>query len=179
VPAPPLDDTSWHAVYRWLTEVERGLVSRREQRTIANAVHRALSAESKSRRHIESLRRSMARADTREADQDAGIYWQIREGRRVSQRPVRVEVAPYAWEAFKHQAERAGTTVGERLGRLAADAARREFPDSPTNNERARRLLFVRIAINNDDWIEVRHRTRCAGRTIARYLGAIIEQDAT
>ena len=50
VPAPPLDDTTRRAAYRWLADVERGLVSRRERRTLANAILRALADEFHSRR---------------------------------------------------------------------------------------------------------------------------------
>jgi hypothetical protein len=178
VPQPPLDHTSWAAVQRWLTDVERGLVFRREQRMVARAVHRALAAEFHSRRHIESIRRSMQRAAVREADKDAGIYWTMREAGRAAQRPVRVEVDPHAWEAFKHRAERVGTTVGEHLGRLATEALRRDVIGPPVDDGRARRTLFVRIAIDDDHWTELRHLTRSNGWTIGRYLGTLAEREA-
>jgi hypothetical protein len=54
VPAPPLDETTWRAAYRWLAEVEAGMVLRRERRMLARAVHRALHEEFHSRRYIES-----------------------------------------------------------------------------------------------------------------------------
>ncbi len=179
VPSPPLDDTSRSAAYRWLADVERGLVSRREQRIVANAVRRALADEYRTRQHIESIRRTMQRAAARGADRDAGTYWTRREARRASQRPVRVEVDPHAWEAFKHRAERARTTVGEHLGRLAAEAALRGPIALPSDTDRARRVLFVRIAIDDDHWTEFRHRTQSASWTIARHLGALAEHEGT
>ena len=179
VPSPPLDDTSWRAVHRWLADVERGLVFRREQRIVANAVRRALADEYRTRQHIESIRRTMQRAAVRETDKNAGIYWTRREARRASQRPVRVEVDPRVWETFKHRAERAGTTVGEHLGRLAAEAASRGGIVLPADNDRSRRVLFVRIAIDDADWTEFRHRAQTAGWTIGRSLGALAEREAT
>ena len=178
VPAPPLDDASRSAAYRWLAEVERGLVFRRERRILANAVHRALGDEYRSRQHIESIRRTMQRAAARDADRDAGIYWTRREAGRISQRPVRVEVDTHAWETFKLHAERAGTTVGEHLGRLAAESASRSPLPACAENDRWRRVLFVRIAIDDADWTEFRHRTQKAGWTIARCLGTLAESEA-
>ncbi len=178
VPQPPLDQTSWGAVHRWLADVERGLVFRRDQRRVARAVHRALTAEFHSRRHIESIRRSMQRAAGREADKDAGVYWTMREAGRAAQRPVRVEADPEAWEAFKRRAERAGTTVGEHLGRLAAHAASLGMIDPPVDDERLRRTLFVRIAIDDAHWTDLRHHARSNGWTIGRYLGTLAEREA-
>ncbi len=108
---------------------------------------------------------------------DAAIYWTMREAVRAAQRPVRVEVDPPAWEAFKRRAERAGTTVDEHLGRLAAHEASRSMIDPPVHDGRVRRTLFVRIAIDDATWTELRHLVRSTGGTIARYLGALAERD--
>ncbi len=157
---------------------ERGLVSRREQRLLATAIHRALSAEFHSRRHIESIRRSMERAAIREADKDAGLYWASREAARTAQRTARIAVDPVAWEKFKRRAERQGTTVGELLERLAppTDATAHDAIATPKPIDGGRRVLFVRIAIDDDAWLELRHLARAAGCTIARYLGLIVER---
>ena len=39
-----------------------------------------------------------------------------------------------------------------------------------------RRVLFVRIAIDDDAWLEFRHRTHAAGWTTARRLGALAKR---
>ncbi len=120
----------------------------------------------------------MQRSAVRETDKQSRIYWTRREAGRISQRPVRVEVDPHAWETFKRHAERAGTTVGEHLGRLATESASKSPLPAGTENDRGRRMLFVRIAIDDADWTELPHRTQQAGWTIARHLGALAEREA-
>lgn len=119
----------------------------------------------------------MERATAREADKDAGIYWASREAGRTAQRPVRIEVDTAAWEAFKRRATPAGTTVGEHLGRLAAEAAMHSTIETPDRTDGKRRVLFVRIAIDDDAWLEFRHRTHAAGRTTAQHLGALAKRN--
>ena len=118
----------------------------------------------------------MERAAIRESDKDAGIYWASREAGRTAQRPVRVEIDPAAWVAFKRRTERLGTTVGENLERLATDTLAHDVITMQDPIDRERRELFVRIAIEDDAWLELRRLARAAGCTIARYLGLIVER---
>jgi hypothetical protein len=146
VPAPPLDDSSRTAAHRWLAAVEDGLVFRRERRILANAIARAIATEHHSRRHIEAIHRSLDRSALRRAELDGGTYWPSREAGRRSQRPVRIDVEPAAWERFKNQATRTGTTVGEALGRLPADpsALSRVLGHAPVTG--TRRVMSRRCA---------------------------------
>ncbi|MGD9753796.1 MAG: hypothetical protein AB7W59_22595 [Acidimicrobiia bacterium] len=176
VPVPPLNDVTWGAAYRWLAQVEAGLTLRRERRMLASAVERALSEEYRSRRHIESIRRSMERRSLYQTERAAGTHWQRRDAGRASKRPARVEVDPDAWERFKAKAAAAGTTAGERLGHLATEPSGTRSAAKPTTA--ARRTLFLRIAIEDDAWQHFAQSGDDEGTTAARRLGQLVEHDA-
>ena len=176
-PPPPFDDTTRRAAYRWLAEVERGLVSRRERRTLANAIHCALQTSSTA---AATSKRSVGR-------------WNAPQHAKPTRTPASTghpekPAAPRnaacgsrstraAWEAFKRRAKPAGTTVSEHLGRLAAEAAIHTTIETPDRTDGKRRVLFVRIAIDDDAWLEFRHRTHAAGWTTARRLGALAKRN--
>lgn len=177
VPAPPLDDTTRAAAYRWLAQVQAGMVFRREARILARALERAITEERHSRRHLEAISQSMRRRQADRAEIEAGTYWARREAGRVSQRPVRVEVDPEAWQRFKTKSAAAGTTVGELLGAIAAEVV--ESPPPPPDDGSERRTVFLRIAITDEAWARFAHNSRVGTGTVARRLGALVERYAT
>ena len=175
VPVPPLNDVTWGAAYRWLAQVEAGLTLRRERRRLASAVERALSEEYRSRRHIESIRRSMERRSLYQTEQAAGTHWQRRDAGRASKRPVRGEVDTDGWKRFKVKTAATGTTAGERLGQLATEPS--GIRPAAKRTTAARRTLFLRIAIEDDAWQHFAQSGDDEGTTAARRLGQLVEHD--
>ncbi len=182
VPAPPLHDTSRSAIYQWLRDVQDGMSSRREQRWLARQVAQVMFDEWSTADWIERTREMVVHRAEDERQRRAGTYWSIREARRSSRRPARLRVDDDSWQILRRQADTEGTTLGELLGELLHREATRIVgggqPLTVTDDRPKVQERFIRIAIDDAAWEELKHAARAAGASITSYNSEVITKAA-
>lgn len=111
-----------------------------------------------------------------------GTYWAQQEARRGSRHPARFRVTDNTWDALRHQADTLGTSLGELLGQILHQEARRiraggrpvNVEDRPTLDPR-----FIRVAIDDTSWADLKQAAHQSHCTITNYNSQIITDAAT
>lgn len=110
-----------------------------------------------------------------------------RSGDSRNGRPVRVEVDDGAWATLRRESLRTGTTLMWRLGHLVCceltALAEGEVLGRPSSRRRRSqgegdpvpRRRFIRIAIEDDAWLNFRTAALDLGISASRYLGELVE----
>ena len=181
VPAPPLHDISRTAIYQWLHDVQDGLARRREQRWLARRVAEALFDEWSTAEWIKRTRQMIANRTENEQLKRDGTYWTQQETRRGPRHPARFRVTDHTWHRLRHHADTLAISLGELLGQILQREAQRiraggqpaAIKDHPTLEPR-----FIRVAIENPAWAELKHAARQTHCTITRYNSHIITRSA-
>jgi len=179
VPAPPLHDTSRTAIYQWLRDVQDGLASRREQRCLARRVAEALFDEWSTAEWIERNRRMVSHRTEVDQLKQEGTYWAQQEARRESRRPARFRVTDQIWETLRRRAD--STSLGEFLGQILQRESDRIVSGGHPVNADTRTALeprFIRIAIDDKSWADLKHAARRTGTTVTNYNSHILTKAA-
>ncbi len=177
VPAPPLNDTTRHAAYTWLRDVQAGLASRRERAWMTRRIIEALHAEQATAAAIERTRHALHRRLDAAEQQRAGTWWTDHDTRRRSQRPARFTVDDTTWQRHRHHARTAGIGLGEHLGAILTTHANNPTPHpttTTTNTADTPTPRFIRIAIDDHTWTELKAAARTSHRTLTAHISAII-----
>ncbi len=177
VPAPPLHDTSRTALYGWLRDVQAGLVSRREQLWMARRVTEAFHAERSSAEAIERTRRAVRHHEDIAEMRQAGTWWSEKDAARRSRRPARFAVDDATWERHRRRAEAAGVGLGEHLGALLASRASstdQRRPSRPVAVGEMAPTRFIRIAISDQDWADLKAAARSSNQTLTAHISHLI-----
>lgn len=173
--APPLHEMDWRVVESWVEEAARGILFRRDRMRLVRQAMRAVHEERRTARQIGYLREQVEQQEARRRARAAPDYWARRERGRRAQQPAHVDVETDAWRRAKALAARQGVGIGEYVGRLVVAELRapsRRIVEAPTETTR----LFVRLAVEKDQWREFVASARDAGLTVSRRLGLLVER---
>ncbi len=137
----------------------------------------AFDAERASAAAVERTRRALhGRLDAAE-QQRADTWWTDHDTRRRSQRPARFTVDDTTWERHRQHASVAGIGLGDHLGAVLTAHANNPSPRPTTNTIRTddtRTTRFIRIAIDDHTWIELKAAAAASRRTLTTYISAIV-----
>lgn len=174
--APPLHDLDPTVVLRWVEAASEALEFRWERRRLVRDVLRVLEQEWATAEQTKRLIDQIATREAERMEREDGTYWARRERGRAAQQATRVDVTPDAWDAAKAFARKSSISLGVYVGELVSKSVANSTGPSIRRLVGARReRLFVRIAVEKDEWAEFVARSGRARVTVSRYLGVLVE----
>ncbi len=174
LPAPPFDDRTVLKAERWVEDMRVALDHRRFVMSVVHDARELLREERVTRRMIDRQITAIQSDEVVETRRSLGEYWTHRESGRVSQRSVRVDTDPVAWERFKAEADVRPLSVGTALGELVTDFV--EHPDrrriaSHATSGTNRRIVQLRIVATDGLWASFKAASTERGFGVSRCLG--------